>query len=200
VFLRTLEYYPGILFLTTNQVGHIDEAFKSRIKIQLNYPKIDRESTVKLWDQHLTQIEKQNSSRKIRIKFDRPKLIEYAQKHFDQCKDDKLTWNGRQVRNAFQTAVALAEYDRFENIRNMAVEDEISEEEVVKHAFKFVQLKVSHFEQVAKTAKHFETYLRSVHKNKSDDLRAHQDEIRDDDWNQDQSVEPQFRDSFANNL
>lgn len=31
VFLRVLEYYAGILFLTTNRVGTFDEAFKSRI-------------------------------------------------------------------------------------------------------------------------------------------------------------------------
>jgi hypothetical protein len=35
VFLRVLEYYSGILFLTTNRVGTIDEAFKSRIHISL---------------------------------------------------------------------------------------------------------------------------------------------------------------------
>ena len=35
VFLRMLEYYSGILFLTTNRVGTMDEAFKSRIHISL---------------------------------------------------------------------------------------------------------------------------------------------------------------------
>jgi SpoVK/Ycf46/Vps4 family AAA+-type ATPase len=35
VFLRVLEFYSGILFLTTNRVGTIDEAFKSRIHISL---------------------------------------------------------------------------------------------------------------------------------------------------------------------
>jgi hypothetical protein len=37
VFLRVLEYYNGLLFLTTNRVGTIDEAFKSRIHISLYY-------------------------------------------------------------------------------------------------------------------------------------------------------------------
>lgn len=35
VFLRMLEYYKGILFLTTNRIGTFDEAFKSRIHISL---------------------------------------------------------------------------------------------------------------------------------------------------------------------
>jgi hypothetical protein len=37
VFLRVLEYYSGILFLTTNRVGIMDEAFKSRIHVSLYY-------------------------------------------------------------------------------------------------------------------------------------------------------------------
>jgi SpoVK/Ycf46/Vps4 family AAA+-type ATPase len=35
VFLRMLEYYKGLLFLTTNRVGTFDEAFKSRVHISL---------------------------------------------------------------------------------------------------------------------------------------------------------------------
>ncbi|KAK6222191.1 hypothetical protein QIS74_04446 [Colletotrichum tabaci] len=35
VFLRALEYYDGILILTTNRVGTFDEAFKSRIQLAL---------------------------------------------------------------------------------------------------------------------------------------------------------------------
>lgn len=37
VFLRVLEYYNGLLFLTTNRVGAVDEAFKSRIHLSLYY-------------------------------------------------------------------------------------------------------------------------------------------------------------------
>jgi DNA polymerase III delta prime subunit len=37
VFLRLLEYFQGILFLTTNRVETFDEAFQSRIHIALRY-------------------------------------------------------------------------------------------------------------------------------------------------------------------
>ncbi|CAN9251032.1 unnamed protein product [Alternaria alternata] len=43
VFLRILEYYDGILILTTNRVGTFDEAFKSRVQLALHYPPLDRE-------------------------------------------------------------------------------------------------------------------------------------------------------------
>ena len=35
VFLRQLEYYKGTLFLTTNRVGDMNPAFKSRIHVSL---------------------------------------------------------------------------------------------------------------------------------------------------------------------
>ncbi|TGJ75217.1 hypothetical protein EYR41_002157 [Orbilia oligospora] len=41
VFLRKLEYYQEILLLTTNRLASIDEAFKSRIHIVLEYPNLD---------------------------------------------------------------------------------------------------------------------------------------------------------------
>lgn len=31
-FLRRMEYFTGLLFLTTNRVGHIDDAFISRVR------------------------------------------------------------------------------------------------------------------------------------------------------------------------
>ncbi|CZT41144.1 uncharacterized protein RSE6_00844 [Rhynchosporium secalis] len=41
VFLRTLEYYPGIIFLTTNRVEQIDNAIASRIHFKLKYDKLN---------------------------------------------------------------------------------------------------------------------------------------------------------------
>jgi hypothetical protein len=35
VFLRTLEYFPGIMILTTNRMRNLDSAFESRIDISL---------------------------------------------------------------------------------------------------------------------------------------------------------------------
>ncbi|OCK84604.1 P-loop containing nucleoside triphosphate hydrolase protein, partial [Lepidopterella palustris CBS 459.81] len=49
VFLRVLEYHSGILFLTTNRVGMIDEGFNSRIHISLYYPPFDWTTTKAIW-------------------------------------------------------------------------------------------------------------------------------------------------------
>lgn len=49
VFLRLLEYYNGILFLTTNRVTHIDPAFYSRISLAIKYPELSPEARTSIW-------------------------------------------------------------------------------------------------------------------------------------------------------
>ncbi len=50
IFLRLLEYYQGILFLTTNRVKTFDEAFHSRISVALKYRDLDTPTRVKVWN------------------------------------------------------------------------------------------------------------------------------------------------------
>ena len=49
VFLRTLEYQQGILFLTTNRVKSFDEAFLSRFSVAIRYPDLDQARRKKVW-------------------------------------------------------------------------------------------------------------------------------------------------------
>jgi len=58
VFLRVLEYYDGLLFLTTNRPGALDEAFKSRIHLTLYYPPLDLQQTVDIWKMNIDRLRK----------------------------------------------------------------------------------------------------------------------------------------------
>ena len=49
VFLRHLEYYPGILFLTTNHVKTFDKASLSRIHISLHFDGLSAEGRRSVW-------------------------------------------------------------------------------------------------------------------------------------------------------
>jgi hypothetical protein len=49
VFLRKLEYYPGIMFLTTNRLRDFDEAIKSRIHLKLKYDDLGLDTRKDLW-------------------------------------------------------------------------------------------------------------------------------------------------------
>lgn len=49
VFLRLLDRYEGMFFLTTNRASVIDQAFKSRITLKLDYPELDVQARKKIW-------------------------------------------------------------------------------------------------------------------------------------------------------
>jgi hypothetical protein len=55
VFLRKLEYYEGILFLTTNRVAQFDEAILSRIHILLRYEGLNRVARRQVWRNFLSR-------------------------------------------------------------------------------------------------------------------------------------------------
>ncbi|OQD98096.1 hypothetical protein PENSOL_c010G01044 [Penicillium solitum] len=104
IFLRALDYFQGILFLTTNRVGSFDEAVMSRIHVQIGYDPLDEDSRKQIWDGYFKKLSKNhnNDGQEIRCSYD---AKEFVRKSEDLR---ALRWNGREIRNAFQTAVALA--------------------------------------------------------------------------------------------
>ncbi|KAI8961503.1 hypothetical protein F5Y11DRAFT_224951 [Daldinia sp. FL1419] len=116
VFLRVLEYYNGLLFLTTNRVNTIDEAFKSRIHMSLYYPPLDKTQTQDIFRLNLAKLREIEAQRHtmtgeptLVIK-DR-EIIEFAAKHYEANSRSTSCWNGRQIRNAFQIASSLAHHN-----------------------------------------------------------------------------------------
>jgi hypothetical protein len=53
VFLRKLEYYQGIMFLTTNRVTDFDEAMQSRIHLTLKYSALGTDTRRGIWKSFL---------------------------------------------------------------------------------------------------------------------------------------------------
>jgi hypothetical protein len=49
IFLRRLEYYQGTMFLTTNKIENIDDAFQSRIDLILPYGDLTAEARLQVW-------------------------------------------------------------------------------------------------------------------------------------------------------
>jgi SpoVK/Ycf46/Vps4 family AAA+-type ATPase len=98
VFLRVLEYYDGILILTSNRIGTIDEAFKSRVQLFIHYPTLDRENRLRIWENFLALIGDDS---------DTSKFSEIRQR-LHSLANNKL--NGRQIRNAMNTAQKLAKF------------------------------------------------------------------------------------------
>ncbi|KAK7993367.1 hypothetical protein PG989_006748 [Apiospora arundinis] len=113
VFLRSLEYYAGILFLTTNRVGHIDPAFRSRINLSLLYQPFNLKSTTRLYKIFIKRtIAEQKKRGPARFRINRDEILDFAKENYLDMKAERLSvWNGRQIRNAFQAAISLAEHE-----------------------------------------------------------------------------------------
>ncbi|MBF8179008.1 MAG: ATP-binding protein [Burkholderiaceae bacterium] len=54
-FLRTLEYFKGLLFMTTNRVGDVDDAILSRCIATIKYEVPPKEDAMRLWKSLATQ-------------------------------------------------------------------------------------------------------------------------------------------------
>ncbi|KAL1641550.1 hypothetical protein SLS58_006056 [Diplodia intermedia] len=107
VFLRLLEYYRGVLFMTTNRVGSIDEAFKSRIQMSLYYPPLTSDQTMQIWK---IQIRKAQENLRGMI-VDEAGLL-YAAHQIWKDQGSSKRWNGRQIHNAFAAAISLARFNK----------------------------------------------------------------------------------------
>ncbi|GKZ25446.1 hypothetical protein AbraCBS73388_001077 [Aspergillus brasiliensis] len=159
LFLRVLDYYSGVLFLTTNRVGTVDEAFKSRIHISLYYPYLGLEQTKKIWEVNLNRleaIENEQTDTRGPLLIDRQGILEFATKHYNKSEHGKGRWNGRQIRNAFLIARALAHYEK-------AHGGQASESQP--------NLNAEHFKTVVKAGIGFEKYLLAT-KGKTDEESA----------------------------
>jgi len=96
VFLRRLEYYQGLMFLTTNRPSVIDPAFKARLDLILPYHDLDEPSRRKVWVNFIKKLG--------------PEATSISESDFDEFAKEKL--NGREIKNVIKTALVLASRDK----------------------------------------------------------------------------------------
>ncbi|OJD34038.1 p-loop containing nucleoside triphosphate hydrolase [Diplodia corticola] len=157
VFLRALDYFQGILFLTTNRVGSFDEAFMSRIHVQIGYDALDNESRFQIWKNHFKKLDHNHEFGGPRIGYE--SSAESYVMVSEPVRD--LKWNGREIRNAVQTAVALASFEARQKGRDVP------------------RITKSHIEQVVHMSQNFKNYMEATLQ-AEDSAVAHQDRLRDD--------------------
>jgi SpoVK/Ycf46/Vps4 family AAA+-type ATPase len=100
VLLRALEYFQGIMFLTTNRVESIDSAFKSRIHLSLYYPPLSLSARTSIWKTHIARGSAQGP----------PAWLDA------QLIDRLASYdiNGRQIKNTVRMACSIAANDKRE--------------------------------------------------------------------------------------
>lgn len=148
VFLRTLEFFSGVLFLTTNRVGVLDDAVKSRLTWTAYYPPLDESQTMRIWKVNLKLLRERNEN----IEINSREILKFALKHFREMDS---TWNGRQIQTAFKVATALAEWDLHSH--NEQLHDDIGALDDIRQIKP--RLTAAHFEVIAQGTQDFEEYM-----------------------------------------
>ncbi|KAK4172396.1 P-loop containing nucleoside triphosphate hydrolase protein [Triangularia setosa] len=97
LFLRQLEYFQGIIFLTSNRAQMFDPAVKSRIHIMLHYPSPDKNTRKLLWEQNLGPIIKLKTLPKCELD-----LISATETL------SEYEMNGREISNTVNSALTIA--------------------------------------------------------------------------------------------
>ncbi|KAF2690202.1 hypothetical protein K458DRAFT_483656 [Lentithecium fluviatile CBS 122367] len=107
VFLRVLEYYKDLLFLTTNRSFNWSSPFRAYWCVDHDF---DRETTVEVWQTFIQQTEDSIKDKQLEyFEIRKSEILKFAKRHWDS--DPQFRWNSRQIRNAFHTAIAMAEFD-----------------------------------------------------------------------------------------
>jgi hypothetical protein len=96
VMLRLVEYFKGVLFLTSNRVDSLDPAFKTRITLALNYEPLDEAAREQVWRNLL------EASGQVAV-------LEQGLIHTQALAQYKL--NGREIKNSIRLALSLAAED-----------------------------------------------------------------------------------------
>jgi SpoVK/Ycf46/Vps4 family AAA+-type ATPase len=92
VFLTKLEYYQGIVFLTTNRIVSIDQALQSRVDLFLPYHALDGPARRQVWENFINHI----GTAKFKI----------SSRDLDKLAEIQL--NGREIKNLIKTAQLLS--------------------------------------------------------------------------------------------
>lgn len=167
-----------MLILTTNRPGELDEAFRSRVHVTLRYGDLSQEDTKKVWELNLRKVKQSKAKGEMDIDIDEASIREFYEELWDGTPKNKgQRWNGRQIKNAFQSAVAMANWKHHHDPANTEAESERP------------MLSRKQFDFVAHITADFDKYLNSVHK-ASDRVGAYAQ----------QAVDGHFRnDAFENN-
>ena len=117
-----MEYYEGILILTTNRIKMFDVAVQSRVHLAVRYQDLSPTDRNKVFMNFYNQLTTENCDELTKLK-----------NYMDDVVEEN-PFNGRQIRNIFSSALALAR----EHKRKVRVDD---------------------FKKVVKVTREFQSYL-----------------------------------------
>jgi AAA+ superfamily predicted ATPase len=128
VFLKHLEYFQGIIFLTSNRVDVFDAAVQSRIHLALQYSSPSVAVRLELWNQRLSSLGADQ------LDLDIDEVLSAVR---------QVEMNGREISNTLNTALTLA--------RNAGGKLRLEHIESVVQVWKDFNESIKEMEQMRKT-------------------------------------------------
>lgn len=118
--LHHLEYFQGIIFLTTNLLPNIDTAYLSRVHIHLRYPALSTSFRLKLWEGFLLRLRLPASETEQPHQgiFETPaesgRVDPIAHISMEDL-NELAQWllNGREIKNVVKTAYLWCSYNQY---------------------------------------------------------------------------------------
>jgi SpoVK/Ycf46/Vps4 family AAA+-type ATPase len=111
ILLRILEYYDGILILTTNRTRAIDHAVLSRVTMAVLYQRLDDRARTHIFKSFVGQITHEPSRKTLLNWFENE---EWA-KSFERYPLNEL--NARQIRNVLMAVSSMAVHNHDKEIK-----------------------------------------------------------------------------------
>ncbi|KAG8422105.1 hypothetical protein J3459_010690 [Metarhizium acridum] len=113
--LRVLEYYDGILILTTNRIRQFDIAVQSRVNLGIKYGDLEKDQKLNIIKSFLGQLSAENLE-------SQDKIMEWIDEE-EEGREQIKPLNGRQIRNILFSAASLAMKDntplKLDHVRKM---------------------------------------------------------------------------------
>ena len=111
-------------------------------------PPFDRETSMSLWKTFIRWTEERiRAQNRSNLLIKEEEIMQFAEKLYE---DQDIRWNGRQIRNSFRTALAMAEHD----VRDEKALRGTDDVQVVLGAI--------HFRRVAETSAKFDKFLMAI--------------------------------------
>ncbi|KAK8034171.1 hypothetical protein PG993_009166 [Apiospora rasikravindrae] len=185
VFLRKIEYFNGILILTTNRIGKLDQALGSRIHLILHYKRLGLAQSLEIFRLNIQRL-REAEEQQCRVSGEKPvfvvesAIMKFAADHYNKFPKGKGAWNGRQIRNAFLLATSLAR-DEAQQINDPAFQP---------------QLRYEHFENIERMTREYDHFRARV-LGGDDARKARLNEERDDDFDVDETTDSKQRSRYG---
>lgn len=112
IFLRELEYYRGVIFLTTNLYSTIDSAFRSRVSLHLLFNSLTPDARQLVWRKFLDRLPDKKDKGKEREKEQEEGGVDVTDADLKELAGWGL--NGREIKTAVKMTKSWCEHKGYE--------------------------------------------------------------------------------------